>query len=88
MAEVQVHLGPPSGEGEEEEEGGVVVAVHPSGSTAFDVVRARLDSAPNQEDPFYVVDLGRLGTLFNTWSSELPNIHPFYGGWHSVRSHG
>ena len=78
MAEVRVCLGNPrSEEGEEEE--GVVVTVHPCGSTPLDVIQARLDSAPKQEDPFYVVDLGRLVTLFGKWSSELPDVHPFYG---------
>lgn len=70
-------LGNPRSE-EGEEEGGVVVTVHPCGSTPSDVVQARLDSVPKQEDPFYVVDLGRLVTLFGRWSSELPNVHPFY----------
>ena len=78
MAEVQIRMAHPSSE--EEEKGDVVVTVHPRGTTSLDVVRARLDSTPSQEDPFYVVDLGRLATLFGRWSSELPNIHPFYGG--------
>ena len=78
MAEVQIRMAHPSSE--EEEEGDVVVTVHARGTTSLDVVRARLDSTPSQEDPFYVVDLGRLATLFSRWSSELPNIQPFYGG--------
>ena len=76
-AQVQIHMAHPSSE---KEEGDVVVTVHPRGTTSLDVIRARLDSTPSQEDPFYVVDLGRLATLFGRWSSELPNIHPFYGG--------
>ena len=78
-AQVQIHMAHPSSE-EEEEERGMVVTVYPRGTTSLDVIRARLDSTPSQEDPFYVVDLGRLATLFGRWSSELPNIHPFYGG--------
>lgn len=78
MAEVRIHMGHLNGE-EEEEGRGVAVNVHPRGATSLDVIQARLDSAPSQEDPFYVVDLSRLATLYSRWSSELPNVLPFYG---------
>ena len=30
------------------------------------------------EDPFYVVDLGRVINLYDTWMDELPQVQPFY----------
>ena len=48
-AQVQIYMAHPISE---EEEGDVVVTVHPRGTTSLDVIRARLDSTPSQEDPF------------------------------------
>ena len=42
-----------------------------------DLVRSKLQG--DQEDPFYVVDLGRLHRLHHTWSAALPEVQPFYG---------
>lgn len=30
------------------------------------------------EDPFYVVDLGRIVELHSEWVSALPSVRPFY----------
>ena len=32
----------------------------------------------DREDPFYLVDLGRLVELHQLWSAALPGVHPFY----------
>ena len=32
----------------------------------------------DREDPFYVVDLGRLLELHEDWTEALPTIQPFY----------
>ena len=30
------------------------------------------------EDPFYVVDLGRVIHLYDAWMDKLPQVQPFY----------
>lgn len=32
----------------------------------------------DKEDPFYMVDLGRLLLLHDKWEECLPSVHPFY----------
>ena len=32
----------------------------------------------DKEDPFYLVDLGRLLDLYDLWREALPTVHPFY----------
>ena len=32
----------------------------------------------DREDPFYLVDLGRLLDLCDLWRERLPGVHPFY----------
>ena len=32
----------------------------------------------DKEDPFYMVDLGRLLLLHDTWQQSLPGVQPFY----------
>lgn len=32
----------------------------------------------DKEDPFYMVDVGRLLLLHEKWEESLPSVHPFY----------
>jgi ornithine decarboxylase len=58
----------------------VPVATVVTGTTLGAQVQSQVASTgrEDREDPFYLVDLGRLVELHQLWSAALPGVHPFY----------
>ncbi|CAI8024741.1 Ornithine decarboxylase [Geodia barretti] len=58
----------------------VPVVTVATGTTLGAQVQSQVSSTgrEDREDPFYLVDLGRLVELHQLWSAALPGVHPFY----------
>jgi ornithine decarboxylase len=58
----------------------VPVVTVATGTTLGAQVQSQVASTgrEDREDPFYLVDLGRLVELHQLWSAALPGVHPFY----------
>ena len=44
----------------------------------YDIRLTSLNILQDVEDPFYVVDLGRLIELYQDWVTAMPSVTPFY----------
>ncbi|XP_065891459.1 ornithine decarboxylase-like [Dysidea avara] len=59
---------------------GTALHVFPSRNSIEDILHTKVNATDrgDQEDPFYIVNLGRLAHLYNQWSDLLPSVIPFY----------
>ena len=52
---------------------------HETINTTYDIVKKYVDEKDKYDDePFYIVDLGKVEEQYNKWVNYLPNIQPYF----------